>query len=206
MNIGIIGSGNIGATAARLFASTGHNVAISNSRGPESLRDLVSDIGGNVHAATVDEAEDFGDVVLLAIPLYTYEKLPADRFAGKIMVDANNYYPGRDGEMDFDGRTSSEALSEYLPGARLVNAFNTMYYGTLATQGRKSGQDRLLLFVAGDDEDAKATVSRLIRDIGFTPVDTGSLAEGGSRQQPDSPIYNKPMTEDQARQALGGTD
>lgn len=205
MNIGIIGSGNIGATTARLFARAGHNVAISNSRGSESLRYLVSGIGGNARAATVDEAADFGEVVLLAIPFYAYETLPADRLSGKIVVDANNYYPGRDGEMDFGGRTSSEAVSSHLRGARLVKAFNTMYYQTLATEGKEPEQDRLVLFVAGDDEDAKATVSRLIREIGFAPLDTGPLAEGGRRQQSDSPIYNKPMTEEQARQALGGT-
>lgn len=205
MNIGIIGSGNIGVTAARLFAAAGHNVAISNSRGPESLRDLVSDIGENASAASVDDAADFGEVVLVAIPFFAYESLPADRLEGKIVVDANNYYPGRDGEMDFGGLTSSEVISNHLPGARLVKAFNTMYFQTLATEGKESEEDRLVLFVAGDDEDAKATVSQLIREIGFAPVDTGSLKEGGRRQQPGSPIYNKPLTTNQAQEALAGT-
>ncbi len=205
MNIGIIGSGNIGATAARLFAGAGHNVAISNSRGPESLRDLVSDIGENASAASVNDAADFGEVVLVAIPFFAYESLPADRLEGKIVVDANNYYPGRDGEMDFGGLTSSEVISNHLPGARLVKAFNTMYFQTLATEGKESEVDRLVLFVAGDDEEAKSTVSQLIREIGFSPVDTGSLKEGGRRQQPGSPIYNKPLTTNQAQEALAGT-
>ena len=205
MNIGIIGSGNIGATAARLFAGAGHNVAISNSRGPESLRDLVSDIGENASAASVNDAADFGEVVLVAIPFFAYESLPADRLEGKIVVDANNYYPGRDGEMDFGGLTSSEVISNHLPGARLVKAFNTMYFQTLATEGKESEVDRLVLFVAGDDEEAKSTVSRLIREIGFSPVDTGSLKEGGRHQQPGSPIYNKPLTTNQAQEALAGT-
>ncbi len=205
MNIGIIGSGNIGVTAARLFAAAGHNVAISNSRGPESLRDLVSDVGEHASAASVDEAADFGEVVLVAIPFFAYESLPADRLEGKIVVDANNYYPGRDGEMDFGGLTSSEVISNHLPGARLVKAFNTMYFQTLATEGKESEVDRLVLFVAGDDEEAKSTVSRLIREIGFSPVDTGSLKEGGRRQQPGSPIYNKPLTTNQAQEALAGT-
>ncbi len=202
MNIGIIGSGNIGATAARLFVRAGHSVAISNSRGPESLRDLVSGIGGNVRAATVEEAADFGEVALVAIPFFAYETLSADRLDSKIVVDATNYYPGRDGQMDFGGLTSSEVISKHLPGARLVKAFNTMYYETLATAGSRSGVDRLALFVAGDDPEAKATVSRLIQEIGFSPVDTGSLRDGGRWQQPDSPIYNAPMTEEQAREAL----
>ncbi len=94
----------------------------------------------------------------------------------------------------------------HLSGARLVKAFNTMYYETLAAAGGGSDADRLVLFVAGDDEEAKATVSRLIRGIGFSPVDTGSLREGGRRQQPGSPVYNVPMTEEQAREALAGSD
>ena len=103
MKIGIIGAGNIGATAARLFADAGHDVAISNSHGPETLSELVEDIGGLVQAATIDEAADFGDVVLEAIPFGRYEELPADRLAGKIVIDASNYYPGRDGEIDLGG-------------------------------------------------------------------------------------------------------
>ena len=202
MNIGIIGAGNIGATAARLFAKAGHDVAISNSRGPESLRGLVRESGPNVRAVTVEEAATFGDVVLVAIPFKDYETLPADRLAGKVVVDAMNYYAQRDGQIDFGDLTSSELVARHLPHARLVKAFNTMYYETLATAGRPGFGDHLVLFVAGDEEDAKAIVSRLIEDIGFAPVDTGSLREGGRKQQPGSPIYNEPMTTEQARSAL----
>lgn len=131
MNIGIIGSGNIGATTAGLFAGVGHEVAISNSRGPETLESLVEKIGPRAHAATVEEAADFGEVVLVAIPFYAYETLPADRFAGKIVVDAMNYYASRDGEIDFGGLGSSELLARHLPDSRVVKAFNTMYYETL---------------------------------------------------------------------------
>lgn len=202
MNIGVIGSGNIGANAARLFAQAGHDVAISNSRGPESLQELVADIGPNVRSATVEEATDFGEVVLLAIPFFAYETLPAERLAGKVVIDATNYYEGRDGQIDFGGLTSSELLARHMPDARLVKAFNTMYYETLANEGRTSeGEDRLALFLAGDDDEAKATVSELIEEIGFDPVDTGSLRDSG-RQEPGSPVYNEPMTGDQARKAL----
>ena len=202
MNIGIIGSGNIGANAARLFVKAGHDVAVSNSRGPESLQDLVEEIGPNAHAVTVEEAADFGEVMLVAIPFFARDALPADALDGKVVVDATNYYPGRDGEINFDGLTSSELLAQNISGVRLVKAFNTMYYETLANEGRPEGENRLVLFVAGDDEEAKATVSGLIEEIGFAPVDTGSLREGGRRQQPDSPVYNNPMTEDQAREML----
>ncbi|CAN5603339.1 NAD(P)-binding domain-containing protein [soil metagenome] len=205
MNIGIIGSGNIGANAARLFAESGHEVAVSNSRGPESLQDLVDEIGPNARATTVEEAADFGEVVLVAIPFFARDTLPSG-LDGKIVIDATNYYPGRDGDVDFDGLTSSELPARNIPGARLVKAFNTTYYETLAKEGRSEGEDRLVLFVAGDDKEAKATVSGLIEEIGFAPMDTGSLRDGGRKQQPDSPIYNNPMTEDQANQILETLD
>jgi predicted dinucleotide-binding enzyme len=204
MNIGIIGSGNIGATAARLFTEAGHKIAVSNSRQPKSLESLVKEIGPRARAATVEEAAAFGEVVLVAMPLFAYETLPSDQLAGKVVVDAMNYYEGRDGQIDFDGLTSSELVARGLPGARVVKAFNTMYYETLATEGQPNApaDDRFVLFVAGDDAEAKSVVSQLIEQIGFTPVDTGSLGEDGSKQQPGSPIYNVPMNEDQAREAL----
>ena len=206
MNIGIVGSGNIGATAARIFANVGHDVAVSNSRGPESLVPLVEEIGSNARAATVEEVADFGDVVLVAMPFFAFEVLPADRLAGKVVVDAMNYYERRDGRIDFNGLTSSEVVAQHLPNSRLVKAFNTMHYQTLRTEGRPSApmEERLVLFVAGDDEEAKAVVSRLIEEIGFAPVDTGSLRDGGRKQEPGSPIYNVPMTVGRAREELAG--
>ena len=208
MNMGIIGSGNIGATAARLFTEAGHKVAVSNSREPESLESLVEEIGPRARATTVEEAAAFGEVVLVAMPLFAYETLPSDQLAGKIVVDAMNYYEGRDGQIDFDGLTSSELVARGLPGARVVKAFNTMYYETLATEGQPNApaNDRFVLFVAGDDAEAKSVVSQLIEQIGFAPVDTGSLGEGGSKQQPGSPIYNVSMNEDQARETLASIE
>jgi 8-hydroxy-5-deazaflavin:NADPH oxidoreductase len=205
MNVGIVGSGKIGATAARLFAKAGHEVAVSNSRGPESLASLVEEIGPRARAATVEEAADFGEVVLVAMPFFAYETLPADRLSGKVVVDAMNYYAGRDGEINFNGLSSTEAVARHLPDSRLVKAFNTMYYETLRTEGRPSApeEERLVLFVAGDDGEAKALVSQLIEEIGFAPVDTGSLSDG-RKQEPGSPIYNVPMDPEQARETLAG--
>ncbi|MHB0871760.1 MAG: NADPH-dependent F420 reductase [Chloroflexota bacterium] len=204
VNIGIIGAGHIGGTAARLFAEAGHQVAVSNSRGPATLTSLVRQLGPNVRAATVEEAEGFGEAVLIAIPFGRYRELPAPQLSGKIVVDAMNYYPQRDGQIDFGGLTSSELLARELPGARIVKAFNTMYAQTLATAGKPTApmNERLVLFVAGDDPEAKAVVSRLIEDIGFAPVDTGSLGEGGMKQQPGSPIYTREMTVEEAQEAL----
>lgn len=204
INIGIIGAGNIGANAARLFADAGHRVAISNSRGPESLSSLVEEIGPNASAVSVEEAAGFGEVVLVAIPFGRYETLPAAQLTDKVVIDATNYYPGRDGQMDLGGLTSSEVISQHLPGARIVKAFNTMHYETLRTRGSQSYEDRVVLFVAGDDVEAKAVVSGLIDEIGFAPVDTGSLRDGGGKQQPGSPIYNEPMSDERAREILSG--
>jgi predicted dinucleotide-binding enzyme len=205
VKIGIIGSGNIGGTAARLFAKAGHEVAVSNSRGPESLQSLVSSIGGKARAATVEEAIAFGDVVLLALPWRDRGELPdAKLFEGKIVIDATNPYTAIGGLFDLGDSSSSEEIARQLPGARLVKAFNTIYYQHLATRGRPDLPipERHPIFVAGDDEEAKATVSRLIEEFGFAPVDTGSLAQGGRRQQPGTDIYNRPMTAAQAQQIL----
>jgi len=204
VNIGIIGAGNIGANAALLFANAGHSVAISNSRGPESLTAQVGEIGGDTRAATVEDAASFGEVVLVAIPFWRYETLPSARLAGKVVIDATNYYVGRDGRIDFGDLTSSEVVALYLPDARVVKAFNTMYYETLRTEGNPSDGHRLVLFVAGDDDEAKAVVSGLIEEIGFEPIDTGSLRDGGRKQQPGTPIYNNPMTAEQVRGTLAG--
>jgi 8-hydroxy-5-deazaflavin:NADPH oxidoreductase len=208
MKIGIIGSGNIGATAAKLFANAGHEVAISNSRGPESLTSLVNSIGANIKAKTVEDAIKFGEIILLAIPWRKrQELLPASElFDGKIVIDAMNPYSENFEIMDLGNSTSSseEVLKQIPSSSHLVKAFNTIYYEHLRTKGNPnlSKEDRFAIFVAGDDSNAKATVSKLIEHIGFAAVDTGSLREGGKKQQPGSPIYNNPMTAKVAHERL----
>ena len=196
MRIAIIGAGMIGGTVARLFAAAGHEVAISNSRGPESLRELVDEIGAGAQAMSVEEASRWGEVVFLAVPWRAPEALPpVDAVAGKIVIDAMNPYREGGGLHDLDGSSSSEETAKRLPGARLVKAFNTVYFKHLAANGRPElpVDERHAIFVAGDDEEAKQVVSTLIEQIGFAPVDTGSLRDGGRRQQPGTPIYNMPM-------------
>ena len=205
MRIAVIGAGHIGATAARLFADAGHEVLISNSRGPESLQ---ADEDDGIRAATVAEAAEFGEVVLLAIPFKAYETLPVDELADTTVIDATNYYPGRDGEyaeLADDSTTSSELIARYLDSSRIVKAFNTMEAGTLEDEGGRSAGDhsRLVIFAASDDELAKREVMELIDEVGFDPVDTGSLADGGRVQQPGSSIYGAELTNPQAREALG---
>ncbi|MDQ6725803.1 MAG: NAD(P)-binding domain-containing protein, partial [Actinomycetota bacterium] len=175
MRIGIIGSGMIGGTLARRFAAAGHDVTIGNSRGPDSLAGLVGEIGERAHAGTAADAAGAGEVVVVAIPTGRYRELPAEALAGRIVVDANNYYPGRDGampELDAGTTTSSELLASSLPGTRVVKAFNTIYFEHLRDQGRPPGTPgRRALPIAGDDTDAKATVAALIDDIGFDTYD-----------------------------------
>jgi hypothetical protein len=203
MRIGIIGSGNVGRTAARHFVDAGHEVALSNSRGPESLADLVDELGPNARAATVGEAASFGEVVLEAIPFGEYRTLPAGALAGRVVISAANYYPGRDGEIEFGDRSQTELVADHLDRSRVVKAFNTMHYETLREEARPDApeDDRLVLFLAGDDEAAKATVAGLIEGIGFAPADVGSLADG-RLVEPGTPLYDEPMAPGRARERL----
>ena len=204
MKIGIIGAGHIGGTAARLFVDAGHEVAISNSRGPETLRDFVAELGPKARAATPEEVAGFGEVVLLAIPLKDYTSLPG--LDGRIVIDAMNYYPGRDGhiaQLDAGQATSSELVAAHLRGARVVKAFNTIWFEHLKTQGNPDApvEERRVIFISGDDAEAKAVVSRLIEEIGFGPYDMGTLRDSGA-QQPDTAVYNRDVTVAGAREIV----
>ncbi|MEO8650001.1 MAG: NAD(P)-binding domain-containing protein [Acidobacteriota bacterium] len=211
MKIGIIGAGHIGANAARLFINAGHEVLISNSREPDSLAKTLDSLGDECKAGTTTEAAAFGDVCMIAIPFGKYRSLPSDQFEGKIVIDANNYYLGRDGNFEAidDGKTtSSEILAEFLDGSRVVKAFNTIWFEHLRTQGKPDApiEDRRVIFVAGDDAEAKQVVLDLIEEIGFAPYDTGGLAEGGRKQQPDTLVYNKDLKPAEATAILENTN
>ncbi|HLK54543.1 MAG TPA: NADPH-dependent F420 reductase [Candidatus Angelobacter sp.] len=209
MKIGILGAGNIGAVAARLFVGAGHDVAVSNSRGPESLQSLVRELGPQAHAMTIDGASGFGDVILLAVPWRSPDALPhPELLRNKIVIDAMNPYRPDGGFYDLGGSTSSEIVLERIPGSRLVKAFNTIYYVHLAERGRKDlpMDDRHTIYVAGDDAEAKKVVSKLIEEIGFAAVDTGSLREGGRLQEPNSPIYDKTYNAREAREFLASLE
>ena len=208
MKIGIIGAGSIGGNAAKLFVAAGHEIAIANSREPETLADLVAEIGGSAKAVTASEAAEFGEIVFVSIPLGKIGDLPTNGTAGKIVIDSNNYYPDRDGqiaELDSNEKTSSELLAEHLEGAKIVKAFNTIWFEHLKTQGNKDLplEQRRVIFVAGDDKDAKKTVANLIEEIGFAAYDTGNLREGGQNQQPNTAIYNRNLTLSEAAAILG---
>ena len=204
MKIGLMGAGHIGATAARCFLDAGHAVALSNSRGPDTLRDLVDDLGDNAHAMTTEKAAAFGAVAMEAIPYGHVDDLPEDALRDRILISASNYYPQRDGTIDFDGQTQTERLAAMLPDTRVVKAFNTIYWEHLRDQGDVSLplNERRVIPLAGDDAEAKNVVADLITQIGFAPLDLGSLREGGRHMEPGQPIYNRNLTLAEARDLL----
>jgi len=199
MRIGIIGAGNIGGTLARLLAGAGHEVVLANSRGPETLAALVAGIGEQASAGTAAEASEFGQVVIVAVPFPAYTDLPAALLAGgKVVVDANNDWSGGAAA----ATSSSERIADFLPGAKVVKAFNSIHYVQLADQGTPTGTPgRRAIPIAGDDPEAKATVSGLIDEIGFDVYDVGSLADG-RRIEPGSPVFNVGLTRDEVAAAL----
>jgi predicted dinucleotide-binding enzyme len=207
MRIGLIGAGNIGSTLARLAVEHGHDVMISNSRGPETLAGLVSHLGERATAGTAARAAEFGDVVVVTIPLKNYRKVPAAQLANKTVIDTNNYYPKRDGqipELDSDAVTTSELLAAHLPESRVVKAFNNIYYADLAAQGQPAGTPgRRALPIAGDDAEAKKVVAGLVEEFGFDVIDVGGLAEG-RRFQRDTPAYVTRLDAASLRAALAG--
>lgn len=205
MKIAILGAGKIGSAAVRLFVASEHEIAIANSRGPDSLRELIAELGSRAHAASIDDATRFGEIVLLAVPWHRGDALPApELLQNKVVIDAMNPYRPEGGFFNLGDSTSSEEVLRRMPGARLVKAFNTISYDHLGSRGRKDlpVQERHAIYVAGDDARAKEIVSKLIEDIGFAPVDTGGLREGGKLQQPDSVIFNQTFTAREARAFL----
>ncbi|MGC4890010.1 NADPH-dependent F420 reductase [Micromonospora sp. DT227] len=203
MEIGIIGSGHIGGTLTRRLSSLGHDVAVTNSRGPQSLTDLAAETGAR--AVSLEEAVQGAELVVVAIPLKAVPQLPASLFDGKLVVDANNYYPQRDGdvaELLDRSLSSSRWTADHLKGARVVKAFNNIQAAHLMDAGKPAGTpDRIGLPVAGDDEDAKRVVMGIVAELGFDPVDAGTLDESW-RQQPDTPVYGTDRDADGVREGL----
>lgn len=190
--IGLIGSGHIGSTVARLAVAAGHDVVLSNSRGPETLADLVEELGPRARAATPAEAAEAGELVVVTIPLKSYREVPVEPLKGKVVIDTNNYYPQRDGhiaELDDESTTTAELLQAHLPESKVVKAFNNINFLMLSELARPSGDpERSVLAIAGDDADAKATVARFLDEIGYDAHDVGPLSEGW-RFQRDEPAY-----------------
>jgi predicted dinucleotide-binding enzyme len=204
--IGFIGAGQIGSALAKHAIDAGYNVVLSNSRGPETLADLVARLGPKARAATTREAAQAGDIVVVTIPLKNYKSVPVEPLVGKVVIDTSNYYSQRDGHitrLDTEETTTSELLQEHLPQSKVVKAFNHIWVEHLRTQGQPTGsKNRRALAIAGNDAGARKVVADFINAIGFDVVDTGPLAEGW-RFQPDTPAYNIHLTVDQMKEALG---
>jgi predicted dinucleotide-binding enzyme len=180
MRVGIIGAGFIGRAVAQLLLAAGHEAMLSNSRGPQTLTSVAAGLQGS-QIGTVEQAASFGEVVLVAIPFTHYRDLPASLLAGKIVLDANNYYPDRDGhiaELDGFETTTSEMIAAHLSGARLVKVFNAILAQDLLEDGRPAGDpDRRALPIAADDQQAKEKAIRLLDELGFDAVDCGELKD-----------------------------
>jgi hypothetical protein len=192
--LGVIGSGSIGGTVARLAVDAGFDVVLSNSRGPETLAALCADIGPGATAARREECAEAGDLVVISTPLTAYASLPAAALAGKVVLDTGNYYPERDGrigELESGELTGSEYLGRHIPGAQVAKVFNNIFFKHLLNLARPAGaSDRTYLPVAGDDE-ATAAAAAFLDAIGYGAATYGPLAEGW-RQEPGTPVYGAP--------------
>jgi 8-hydroxy-5-deazaflavin:NADPH oxidoreductase len=205
---GIIGAGHIGATLAQGLVDLGHSVTISNSRGPETLADLVAQLGPRATAGTRDEAAAAGDVVVVTVPMKAYESIPAAPLAGKIVLDTNNYYWERDGhiaELDDGSMTVTGLLQAHLPESHVAKAFNHIRFADILTAGLPAGaRGRRALATASDFADAAAAVTALYDELGFDTVNIGPLSESW-RVERDQPAYVVPQTRDElvANLAIG---
>jgi hypothetical protein len=203
--IGLIGAGHIGSQVARLAVANGYSVVISNSRGPDTLADLTKELGPKARAGTPIDAAKAGDIVVVTVPLKNYRTVPVDPLTGKIVIDTNNYYPQRDGhitELDNESTTTAELLQAHLPRSKVVKAFNHIYAAELTTHGQPAGSpNRRALVIAGDDANAKATVTKLLDEFGFDAVDAGPLKEGW-RIQRDMPGYGPRRNAEELRKDL----
>jgi predicted dinucleotide-binding enzyme len=190
--IGIIGAGNIGSQVARAAIAVGYDVVISNSRGPETLTDLVAELGPKARAATAEEAAAAGDFALVAVPLKALEDVPVEPLAGKIVIDANNYYFERDGHipaLDNGVDTTSGMLQRHLPTSKVAKGFNHIFAADITTDGTPAGtENRRALATASDFEEAAELVQRLYDELGFDTVNVGPLAESW-RVERDQPAY-----------------
>jgi predicted dinucleotide-binding enzyme len=204
LKIGVIGAGHIGSTVGGLWVKSGHPVMFS-SRHPEELASMVQGLGALAKSGTVAEAIAFGDVVFIAVPYGAYPQIGKDfgsQLAGKVVLDAGNAVAARDG--DITAETKEEGIgvtsAKYLPGAKIVRAFNSMGYKFFASEAGRAG-DRMAIPLAGDDKDALAVASTLVHDAGFDPVVIGPLARAKDFSQ-GNPLYGKQLTaEDMRKQA-----
>ncbi|GAA3697370.1 NAD(P)-binding domain-containing protein [Microlunatus aurantiacus] len=203
--IGIIGAGHIGSQVARAAVEQGYDVVIANSRGPETLADLVAELGHTARAATAQEAAEAADIAVVTVPLHAYRDVPVEPLAGKIVLDTNNYYWERDGRiaaLDEGRATTSGLLQEHLPTSKVVKAFNHIMAADITTDGAPAGDpDRRALATAGDDAEAVAFVTDFYDALGFDTVNVGPLSESW-RVERDRPAYGARQNAAELRENL----
>ena len=189
---GIIGAGNIGSQVARLAIAQGNEVVIANSRGPETLAELVAELGPKARAATAKEAAEAADVAVVSVPLKAYRDIPVEPLAGKVVLDTNNYYWERDGHIEALDRgeaTVSGLLQEHLPTSKVVKAFNQITAASITTDGTPAGtENRRALPTASDYPEAVDVVTAFYDAAGFDTVNAGPLSESW-RFERDRPAY-----------------
>lgn len=205
LKIGIVGAGRIGGTLATLWAKAGHEVLVS-SRHPEQLKELVQSLEPKGRAGTPKEAAAFGDVVLVSVPYGALPQLGRDlekELKGKVVLDTGNPYPERDGEMAVEARRkgTGAASAGFLPGVRLVRAFNAINFRALKSEAHRSGKP-IAIPLAGDDAEALRVAARLVKDAGFEPVVVGPLARA-KLFDVGTPVYTQLLTADELRSKLG---
>jgi 8-hydroxy-5-deazaflavin:NADPH oxidoreductase len=196
MKISIIGAGLIGGNLARLLVNAGHEVAIANSRGPDSLQHFADELGGRVHPVIVQKALTYSEIIIVSIPWRALDSLPVFKVSGKIIVDTTNPYKADGSFYDLGEDISSTRVLDHFPGGMVIKAFNTIWYKHLAEKGNTNLplEERRVIPIAGDDRNAKAKVAKLIEEIGFGPLDTGSLKAGSKLQGIQGVLYNKEHT------------
>ncbi len=205
VKIGVIGSGHIGGTLGALWVKAGHEVLFS-SRHPDELKGLVESLGPAARAGTPREAAVFGEVVLISVPYHAVPEIGRDlanELAGKVVLETGNPYPSRDGDMAVKARARGTGLAsaEFLPGVRLVRAFNSVGYMSLRSEAHRSG-DRVAIPLASDDRQALAVASQLVEDAGFEPVVVGALIRAKDFDV-GTPVYGQALTAGELRRKLG---
>ena len=202
---GIIGAGHIGGQVARAAIGQGYDVVIANSRGPETLADLVAELGPKARAATAAEAAEAADIAVVTVPLRAYRDVPVEPLAGKIVLDTNNYYWERDGHIDALDRgeaTTSGLLQEHLPTSKVAKAFNHIMSSGITSDGAPAGSpNRRALATAGDHPEAVAFVTDFYDRLGFDTVNVGPLTESW-RVERDRPAYVVRQNADELRENL----
>jgi 8-hydroxy-5-deazaflavin:NADPH oxidoreductase len=205
LRIGVVGAGKIGGALATHWIKAGHEVLLS-SRHPEELKGLAERLGPRARVGTPKEAAEFGEVVLVSVPYHAMPQIGRDLasvWKGKIVLDTGNPYPSRDGKMAEDARARGTGVTspEYLPGVRLVRAFNAINHRDLVNEAHRAG-DKVAIPLAGDDAEALAVAQRLVRDAGFDPVVVGPLSQAKAFDV-GSKVYTELLTAAQLREALG---